>query len=362
MPAPCLMSSMPAVHFSPVPRITGDDERYRRAARHQPRGGCSLLANSRRALPETIHEVAEPYLFELANIRDQCSWVHMSLPAEATDKAKDLVRMAVSRVVNTGRCMAGLCRLRAVPGHRRGLTGMSAALKMAGQGFGVHLVEQEPELGGNARHLAHTLRGADVQAYLKQMVEKVKAEPRIRLHLQSRVRQVDGFVGNFRSVLEFIGDDSDVRQESIEHGVIIVATGAQERSTTAYLRGQDKRVLTQRELEQGLASGAYTLPAGQGRVVMIQCVESRTPEHPYCSRVCCSEALKNAITLKQRYPQVEVVIPYRDIRSYGLREEFYQQARDLGVLFVRYDLEPDPHGKGGRLWFFNPKANCGADV
>ncbi|NLD74812.1 MAG: CoB--CoM heterodisulfide reductase iron-sulfur subunit A family protein, partial [Chloroflexi bacterium] len=135
-------------------------------------------------------------------------------------------------------------------------------------------------------------------------------------------------------------------ETTIQHGVVIVATGAEERRTEQYLYGRDARVVTQRELEEALADNRFVLPE-RGTVVMIQCVESRTPEHPYCSRVCCSQALKNAITLKERYPEANVVILYRDVRSYGLREVFYQRARDLGVLFVRYDLEPDAEGRGG---------------
>jgi heterodisulfide reductase subunit A len=298
---------------------------------------------------ETIQEVGlNPYLFELANIRDQCSWVHMSLPAEATDKAKDLVRMAVSRVVNDrplhGRPVPVTHSALVIGG---GLTGMMAALNMAGQGYDVHLVEQEAELGGNARHMYSTLRGADVQALLARMTVSIKTEPHIELHLKTRIKQVDGFVGNFRTVVEKAANGSGPQETIIEHGVIIVATGAEERPTDAYLHGQDERVITQRQMEERLANGKFTLAGGQGTVVMIQCVESRTPEHPYCSRVCCSQALKNAITLKQRYPRCEVYIIYRDIRSYGLREKYYQQARELGVIFVRYDLAPDANGNGG---------------
>ncbi|MHB9032421.1 MAG: NAD(P)-binding protein [Anaerolineae bacterium] len=298
---------------------------------------------------ETIHEVGlNPYLFELANIRDQCSWVHMNLPAEATDKAKDLVRMAVSRVVNDrplrGRPMPVNHSALVIGG---GITGMTAALKMAGQGYDVHLVEQELELGGNARQIHSTLRGTDIQAMLANMIARIQADPHITVHLHTQVKQVDGFVGNFRTVLERAANGSGPQEEIIEHGVIIVATGAEERDTKAYLYGQDDRVITQREMEERLEDGRFTLLDGHGQVVMIQCVESRTSEHPYCSRVCCSEALKNAITIKQRYPRSEVTIIYRDIRSYGLREVYYQQARQLGVSFIRYDLQPDVSGNGG---------------
>jgi len=299
---------------------------------------------------ETIHEVGlNPYLFELANIRDQCSWVHMQLPAQATEKAKDLVRMAVSRAVNA-RPLHGtplpVTHSALVIGG--GIAGMAAALNMADQGYQTYLIEREAQLGGNALHIHSTLRNPHVQDFLNEMIARVQAHPKINVYLQANLKQLEGFVGNFRSTVEIASNGQDPTEVTLEHGVIIVATGAQERETTAYLRGQDPRVLTQRELEESLAKGTFAFPEGRrGSVVMIQCVESRTKEHPYCSRVCCSQALKNAITLKTRYPDCDVYIIYRDIRSYGLREKYYQQARDLGVIFVRYDLEPDEKGHGG---------------
>ena len=299
---------------------------------------------------ETVRETGlNPYLFDLANIRDQCSWVHMGQPEEATAKAKDLVRMAVSRVVYH-RPLHG----QSLPVTHSGLVigggvaGMTAAISMAGQGYEVHLVEREAELGGNARHIYRTLRNDDVQGVLRDMEQSVRSSPRITVYTSASLARVDGFVGNFHSVIERDGNGSGPIQVEVDHGVIILATGAEERETAAYLYGRDSRVVTQRELEEALASGDLALPQGRaGTVVMIQCVESRTPEHPYCSRVCCSQALKNAIALKERDPDCNVYIIYRDIRSYGLREKYYQQARDLGVIFVRYDLEPDEDGRGG---------------
>jgi heterodisulfide reductase subunit A2 len=176
----------------------------------------------------------------------------------------------------------------------------------------------------------------------------VRAHPLITVYTGAVVQQVEGFVGNFESVIAQGANGHGPQEHHIKHGVVILATGAEERSTSQYLRGEDSRVLTQRELEAALADGSLSLPEGhRGCVVMIQCVESRTSEHPYCSRVCCSQALKNAIALKRRDPDTDVVILYRDVRSYGLRERYYREARDLGVLFVRYDLEPDADGRGG---------------
>ncbi len=297
---------------------------------------------------ETIHEAGlNPYLFELANIRDQCSWVHMTLPAEATDKAKDLVRMAVSRAVQNrplhGQPLPVTHSALVIGG---GITGLAAALNMAGQGYEVALVEREAVLGGNARHIHSTLRTRDVGRILKEMIVRAEADPRIKVYKNAVVQAIEGFVGNFQSVIRQGANGQGPTEITFKHGVVIVATGAEERRTSQYLYGQDPRVVTQRELEEALAEGALALPQG-GTVVMIQCVESRTAEHPYCSRVCCSQALKNAIAIKERDPEANVVVLYRDIRSYGLRERYYQQARDAGVIFVRYDLEADENGRGG---------------
>jgi heterodisulfide reductase subunit A len=291
---------------------------------------------------ETIHECGlNPYLFELANIRDQCSWVHMSMPAEATAKAMDLVRMAVSRVVNNqplyGRPQPVTHSALVIGG---GVAGMSAALKLAGQGYPVHLVEREAQLGGNARHIHSTLRNPHVQDRLAAMQERVLSNPLISVHTRTTVKQVSGFVGSFETVLEHAANGSVATEETIKHGVIILATGAEERRTQSYLYGQDPRVVTQRELEEALAAGTYA-PSAHGTVVMIQCVESRTEEHPYCSRVCCTQAVKNAIALKERWPDLNVYVLYRDIRTYGMRELAYQRARNLGVVFIPYEPGAD---------------------
>jgi len=301
---------------------------------------------------ETIREVGlNPYLFQLANIRDQCSWVHMREPERATEKAKDLVRMAVSRAVHHkplhGQPLPVTHAALVIGG---GVTGMAAALEVAGQGYPVHIVEREAQLGGNARHLHATLRNGHIEDTLNGMIAEVQANASITVHTHAELVQVDGFVGNFRSVIRHRGNGSGPTEVTVDHGVIIVATGGVERETSQYLYGQDPRVVTQRELEEALASDELTAEA-TGTVVMIQCVESRTDEHPYCSRVCCSQALKNAIALKRRDPESNVIIFYRDIRSYGYREHYYRQARDLGVLFVRYELENPPlvERRDGRL-------------
>ncbi len=286
---------------------------------------------------ETLREAGlNPYLFELANIRDQCAWVHQGQPEAATAKARDLVRMAVSRVAAQrplyGRPLPVTHSALVVGG---GVAGMTAALNVARQGYDVHLVEREDELGGHARELRRTLSGGDVADALAELAAAVAAESRVAVHTGATVSQVNGFVGNFESTITGRSDGSEV---TVEHGVVIVASGGAERSTRAYLYGQDPRVLTQSELEAALSADTAPLPADRRPVVaMIQCVESRTAEHPYCSRVCCAQALKNAIAIKERRPEAEVYILYRDVRSYGLQERYYRRARELGVLFVRYD-------------------------
>jgi heterodisulfide reductase subunit A len=230
-----------------------------------------------------------------------------------------------------------------------GPAGMTAALGIADQGFEVHLVEKEPALGGMLRNLHATLEGADVQAYLRQLVERTSSHPRINVYLSATPASISGHVGNFKSVLKVAG-----REKPVSHGVVIIATGGRERETELHLHGKNPHVVTQSKLEAALAGGGLP-PELAGRtdptVVMIQCVESRNGEHAYCSRVCCSEAVKNALEIKRRLPEANVVVLGRDIRTYGFRELFFQRAREEGVLFVRYPEKSDPvvAEDGGRL-------------
>ena len=300
---------------------------------------------------ETLRESGlNQYLFAMTNIRDQCSWVHKDDPAAATDKAVDLMSMAVARArhlraLETGRLPVTAAAL--VIGG--GLAGMTAALGIADQGFEVHLVEKEPALGGMLRNLHATLEGADVQGHLRELVVKVKSHPRINVYLGASPASISGHVGNFKSVLSVAG-----REKPVSHGVVIIATGGQERETELYLHGKNPRVVTQSKLEAALAGGGLPKElAGKTAptVVMIQCVESRNGEHAYCSRVCCAEAVKNARELKRRLPDANVVVLGRDIRTYGFRELFFQKAREEGVLFVRHPEKSDPVvlEDGGRL-------------
>ncbi len=295
------------------------------------------------------------YLFEMANIRDQCSWVHMQEPERATEKSKDLVRMAVAKA----RLLEPLTR-RSITVNKSslviggGLAGMTAALALAHQGFDVHLVEKQNELGGNLKHIQYLLNGDKPQAELRRLQEEVSRNDRICVYTGATLEKVEGSIGDFSTTVAVGGQTTTVK-----HGVIIVATGAREHQSKEYLYGQDERVITQRELEERLVAGdGFLKPNGkQKTVVMIQCVGSRDTEHPYCSRVCCAEAVKNALRIKALSPQTHVYVLYRDIRTYGFKEEYYTQARQQGVAFVRYDGDRKPevarNGQGLQVSVFD---------
>jgi heterodisulfide reductase subunit A len=294
-----------------------------------------------------------PHLFAMANIRDQCSWVHMKEKEKATEKAKELVRGAIARVVRQAplpRVKLNVTKSALVVGG--GIAGMSAALSIADQGFEVSLVEREPELGGNARQIWKSVEGEDIQARLAEMVSRVNSHPRISLHTGTTIEKIDGFVGNYVTTVK-ASKDSRVqgsKQEdggpdgellTIKHGVVVVATGAEYRTPTEYCYGQSDSIISQRELEELIAQRPDAAKAS-GSVVMIQCVGSREPERPWCSRICCAEAVKNAVALKELDPELDVFVLYRDIRTYGMREQYYRRARELGVVFIRFDLDHRP--------------------
>jgi heterodisulfide reductase subunit A len=221
-----------------------------------------------------------------------------------------------------------------------GAAGMTAALQLAALDIPVDLVERESQLGGQWRHIRYQADGSDPEAALQALIARVEAEERIAVHLGTEVRTVEGTMGNHRSLIARNGS-----QETVEHGVLVVATGGKPAPTDEYLYGQDPRVLTQRELEQQIADG--TLATAQ-TVVMIQCVGSREPGRPYCSRVCCTQAVKNALRLKELRPALNVYVLYREMRTYGFREAYYQAAREAGVVFLRYDLPHKPEVQADR--------------
>jgi heterodisulfide reductase subunit A-like polyferredoxin len=287
---------------------------------------------------ETLEAVGlNKYLFEMANIRNQNSWVHINNPDIATEKAKDLVRMAVARARTlrplTGKIINVDKRALVIGG---GIAGMNAALDIGRQGFKVTIIEKEKELGGMARRLHHTIEGADIQAYLRKIIDQVTASPKIEVLTNTWVIGFDGFQGNFTTEVA-VGSNREIR--TVEHGVIVVATGANEYQPKEFLCGRDKRVVTQISLTDYLEkSGADDLD----NVVMIQCVGSRNEENPNCSRICCQSAVKNALLIKVKNPKTNVYILYRDIRTYGFLEDYYSKARKLGVIFIRYDKDAPP--------------------
>ena len=283
-----------------------------------------------------------PYLFEMANIRDQCSWVHMHEPEKATHKSKDLVRIAIAK----SRLLQPLHRQR-IPIEKSalvigaGLSGMTAALALANQGFDVHLVEKANDVGGHLRHTHYLLNGDKPQDELARLTREILQNDKIHLFTGATIQSVEGTIGNFKTKISVGGETMEVA-----HGVVIVATGAKEYGPTEYLHGWNKKVITQRELEAHLASGNGFLGVpdrGPAKtVVMIQCVGSRENDHPYCSRVCCTDAIKNALKIKSLSPQTHVYVLYRDIRTYGFKESYYTKARHQGVVFVRYEESSKP--------------------
>ena len=301
------------------------------------------------------------YLFEMANIRDQNSWVHMNEPAEATEKAKDLMRMAIAKAqflkpLKPGQL--GVNHNALVIGG--GLAGITAALSLADQGFESCIVEKEKELGGNYRKLYYTLEGLDTQKHLAGLLEKVKANPKIKVVTGAEIKKIDGFIGNYKTTIAAGG-----QEQQFSHGVVLVATGAYELETKEYGYGTSEAIVAQRDLEKMIHDKDYKVGAARN-VVMIQCVGSRNFERPYCSRYCCSEAIKNALKLKELDPEKDVTILYRDIRTYGLKEDFYKKARELNVKFVRFDEERKPEVKvdGGKVTVsvFDPVMNEPVDL
>ena len=288
---------------------------------------------------ETINEAGlNPYLFEMANIRDQCSWAHMEEPELATSKSKDLVEMAVAK-------SRGLHPLERLPISidpealviGGGLSGMTAALDLADAGHQVYLVEKEDELGGNMRDILFNFDGSDPQEFLGKTIERVQSHKGIRVLTGANIREVNGYVGNFSTLVE----DGESRTETLTHGAVIVATGGIEHRTSEYLYGETTRVVTQTEFERMLKD--ETFPAGRLRnVVMVQCVGSREGERMYCSRVCCSKAVKNALELRKRRAGANIYMACRDIRTYGFSEEYYTELRDGGALVFRYKPDRKP--------------------
>ena len=298
---------------------------------------------------DTIREAGlNKYLFELADIREQCSWCHMGQNEVATEKAIDIVNMNIAK--------AGLLkevRSESVPVTHAamiiggGIAGMTAALSLAEQGFSVHIVEKEAHLGGLAAGVLHTLEGDSIRDLVRRKNLQIDDNPAITVYVGVEVRKAEGYVGNFKSTLS---DNSE-----INHGVTVIASGGREYEPTEYGYEKSDKVVTQRQLERLLAANKIQ---GSDSLAMIQCVGSREEPNNYCSRICCQDAIKNAIAIKEKKPDAQVVIFYRDIRTYGLRENYYTKARDLGVRFVRYEVDNKPQvsqdGQGFKVNAYDP--------
>jgi heterodisulfide reductase subunit A len=290
----------------------------------------------------TIKEAGlNAYLFEMANIRDQCSWIHMHEPKAATKKSKDLVRMAVAK----SRLLEPLQNLTLKVNQAAlviggGVTGMTAALELAKQGFKVSLVEREKELGGNTKKLYYLPSGDDPLAFVKELDKEISSNPNITIYTGAKIKMIDGYVGNFKTTLE--------SGEQIEHGAVILAIGGQEyKPQGEYLYGKNKNVMTLLELKEKLHKGE----AKANEYVFIQCVGSREEGHPNCSRVCCTGTMTAAIEIKKKDPNANVFVLYRDIRTYGFREKYYKEAGRLGVTFIRFEDKDKPKvdEKGGKI-------------
>ena len=287
---------------------------------------------------DTLREAGiNQYFFEMANIREHDSWVHSKEKEAATQKAKDITRMSVARA----RYLEPLQEID-LPVDKRalvvggGIAGMTCALSIANQGHEVYLLEKEPELGGMARRLYFTLEGLDVQAYLRELREKVYSHPSIHVYLNAVVVEATGYVGNFVTKVT-----SEGRDREIKHGATIIAVGAQEYKPAEYLYGEEERVLTSVELGERIAGGDEGVTHAQS-LVMIQCVGCRNEDRNYCSRVCCSHSVKNALKLKEINPEMDIYILFRDMRTYGFSEDYYRKASDKEVKFIRYEPQEKP--------------------
>ena len=287
---------------------------------------------------DTLREAGiNQYFYDMANIREHCSWCHSKEKEAATRKAKDITRMSVARSavleplqefdlpVNKAALVVG-----------GGLAGMTCALSIAEQGHEVYLLEKDDELGGTARRIYSTLDGQDVQAQLRELVKKVYRHQLIHVYTDAMVTEATGYVGNFVTQVT-----SERGTAEIEHGATVIAVGAEEYQPTEFLYGEDERVLTHLELGTRIAQKDESVSKARS-VVMIQCVGCRNEERNYCSRVCCGHSVKNALKLKAINPEMDVTIAFRDMRTYGFNEDYYRQASTKDVKFIRWTPEDKP--------------------
>ena len=277
------------------------------------------------------------YYFEMANIREHCSWVHSKEKDDATEKAKDITRMSVARA----RLLQPLQEID-LPVNKTalvvggGIAGMTCALSIANQGHAVYLLEKDTELGGTARRIHYTIDGMDVQAYLRDLVRQVYQHPSIQVYTDATITEATGYVGNFVTNVKSERGDSELK-----HGAAVIAVGADVYKPTEYRYGRDDRVMTNLELEERIVNGDEKLINSQN-LVMIQCVGCRQEDRNYCARICCNQSIKNALKLKALNPRMDVYILFRDIRTYGFAEDYYREASDNDVKFIRYEPDDKP--------------------
>jgi heterodisulfide reductase subunit A len=301
---------------------------------------------------KTIKEMGlNKYLFDLTSTREHCSWVHKNDPDKATEKAKHLVAMAVEKVMRNK--VVHKSPVECTPSALvigGGVAGMTAALDLADQNIQVYLVEKESKLGGNLNNVFYLLQENDPQKQLKIFLERIDKNPNIEVFTKSMLKEIGGFIGNFTTTISHDGVNKDLNV-----GAIIVATGATELSPKGlYMYGEDPRVITQLAFETKLQNEGVT----GNNYVMIQCTGSRDENREYCSRICCSMAVKNALKIKELKPEANVYVLYRDVRTYGLKEKFYREARKKGVTFIRYEKDKKPlvekEGNDLKVTVYNP--------
>jgi heterodisulfide reductase subunit A len=341
--------------------LPGDLDVIKKRIGEQGLNRIVIAGCSHREIRGAMEEMAKgmgfnPYLIEYANIREQCAFVHEAYPKLATEKAMALVRVAVEKARRSQPIRKGKQKVERkglVVGG--GLAGMTASLRLAEQGYEVHLIEKEKELGGNLRESFYTLKGSNPQDLLSGLIKEVEGNPSIRLYFEAKVLGFEKKNGRYQTKIRHRDEE-----KVLDHGALVLATGGKEVTPNEYLYGKDSRVMTQRQLERMIHSSDKSLENVHS-LVMIQCVGSRDEDHPYCSRICCGHAVKNALKLKGRNPGMNIYVLYRDVRTYGFYETYYHEAREKGVVFIRYDLENKPkvalHDGSLQVSLFDPAMN-----
>ncbi len=292
---------------------------------------------------DTVREAGiNQYYLEMANIREHNSWVHSKEKDEATQKAKDIIRMSVAR----SRRLEPLREFdlpvdKAALVLGGGIAGMTCALSIANQGHQVHLIEKADELGGIAKRIHSTLNGLDVQKYLSDLIASIYKNPLIRVYHNATITDSTGYVGNFVTKVQ-----SEIGMSEIKHGAAVIAIGSDIHTPTEYMYGQDERVITNLDLEERIVKDDETITGAQS-IVMIQCVGCRNEERNYCSRLCCSQSVKNALKLREKNPEMDIYILFRDMRTYGFNEDYYREASEKDIKFIRWEPQDPPEVEPG---------------